>query len=206
MENASGRAALSYLILHCLLWTVPSFSFFWKPYVCIGCEKCSISRSNLENQVGGVKMILTAHITFLYHSPSSVLPEQLCIFSKLVTSLICPTPLEAMSSPQINPVETSLHCKKLLCLRSVAYYSQSLRCYCHIAVFHLITEYYILTFQRNGRGLTDELPLLQRWLMVRSMICCFFTSTCKKVCKSFSSQNPPTQTSCCCQFDQLFYV
>lgn len=56
MENASGTAALSYLILTCLLWTVPTFSFFWKPYICTACEKHDASRSSLESQVGNTKM------------------------------------------------------------------------------------------------------------------------------------------------------
>jgi len=56
MENASGSAALSHLILNYLLWTVPTFSLFWKPYICIACEKSDASRSNLESQVGDMKM------------------------------------------------------------------------------------------------------------------------------------------------------
>lgn len=54
MENASSTAALSYLIVNRLLWTVRTFSFFWKPYICIACEKCDAS--NLESQVGDMKM------------------------------------------------------------------------------------------------------------------------------------------------------
>lgn len=88
--------------------------------------------------------------------------------------------------PCINPVESSLHCKKRLCLPSVSYHSQLLRCYCHIPVFDLIIQD-ILAFQRNETSLTGELSLLQRWSIVKSIISCLLKSTCK-VSKSLSSQ------------------
>lgn len=55
MENASGTAALSFLTSK-LLWTAPTFSFFWELYICVACEVCDASRINLETQVGDMEI------------------------------------------------------------------------------------------------------------------------------------------------------